>query len=47
MTMHPAFDAPPDPHGYVNTGAEHMPCGLADRLAHDARLAERGERDES
>lgn len=32
---------------YVNTGPEHMPLGLADRKAHDARLAECGERDES
>lgn len=32
---------------YVNTGPEHMPLGLADRRAHDKRLAERGERDES
>ena len=35
------------PSAYVNRGPEHMPLGLAERLAHDARLAERGERDES
>ncbi len=34
-------------HGYVNTGPAHMPNGLYDRLEHDERLAERGERDES
>lgn len=33
--------------GYVNTGPVHMPLGLADRLAHDERLAQRGEMDES
>ena len=34
-------------HCYVNTSPAHMPNGLADRLAHDERLAKRGERDES
>ena len=44
----PEYDGPQWPRdGYVNTGPEHMPLGLADRKAHDARLAERGERDES